>query len=93
MDEPAIRLVRPIQMEYITMSKFFGVYGEKGIYTMTQKEFVNIFMRMSSGSVNPYRAKEIYKLMMDEAGLAKNFKCPIDFEGCTKFCGSYGCGG
>jgi hypothetical protein len=23
----------------------------------------------------------------------QKFKCPIDFEGCTKYCGSYGCGG
>ena len=23
----------------------------------------------------------------------KNFKCPISYEGCTRFCGNYGCGG
>ena len=23
----------------------------------------------------------------------KKFKCPISYEGCTEYCGSYGCGG
>lgn len=30
---------------------------------------------------------------VDPTKPTKKFKCPIDYEGCTKFCGSYGCGG
>ncbi len=34
------------------------------------------------------------KIIDDALGIKpKKFKCPIDYKGCTKFCGSYGCGG
>lgn len=35
-----------------------------------------------------------YASIWDEASavLPHSFKCPINFEGCTKNCGNYGCG-
>lgn len=93
MDEPAIRLVRPLQMEYIAMAGLMNIYGGNAIYSMSEAEFLRSMMRISSGSLSPKRVKELFHQLMDEAGLSPKFKCPIDYEGCTKFCGSYGCGG
>jgi len=34
------------------------------------------------------------KMIDDALGIKpKKFKCPIDYEGCKQYCGSYGCGG
>ena len=90
-ETPAIRLVRPMQMEYQTVG--YVLRYEKSVYTMTDKEFVIACMVHSNGSMNPNRCKAIYSQLMDEAGIKPNFKCPINYEGCTDYCGSYGCGG
>lgn len=93
MTKPAIRLVRPLQTEYVTMANIFMTIGKDGIYEIPETKFVDLFMRHSNGAADPMRGKEIYEHLMKEAGLNKKFNCPIDFEGCTKYCGSYGCGG
>lgn len=90
MNEP--RAHRPMQIEYITVGGIFLLWG-KEFYNKTQKEFVDECISLSKGTMHPDRCKALYKQFMDEAGLAPKFKCPIEYEGCTKFCGSYGCGG
>lgn len=91
-DHPAVRLVRPMQMEYITVGYVLRNLAYD-FYSMTEKQFVLMCMEKSNGSMNPQRCQAIYKQLMDEAGIKPKFKCPINFEGCTQYCGSYGCGG
>lgn len=91
-DEIAMRAYRPMQIEYMTVGKILR-YLAYDFYKTTQKQFVIMCMEESNGSMNPDRCKAIYTQLMDEAGLSPKFKCPINYEGCTKYCGSYGCGG
>lgn len=66
--DPAIRLVRPLQIEYITVGMILKNWGEY-FYQSTEKEFVDKCMKLSNGSMNPIRVKTIYNQLMHEAGL------------------------
>lgn len=68
MTQKAIRLVRPLQIEYIIVGGFLTNW-QNAIYSLTEKQFVGECMRLSGGSMNPVRLKEIYKQLMDEAGV------------------------
>lgn len=68
MTEPAIRLVRPLQMEYITVGKILLLWGNY-FYKSTEHEFVTKCMQLSNGSMNPVRLRTIYNQLMSEAGL------------------------
>lgn len=65
---PAIRLVRPLQIEYITIGKVVRWWGPD-LYRMTEDQFVNHCMKESNGSMNPVRLRTIYNQLMQEAGL------------------------
>lgn len=67
-DAPAIRLVRPMQMEYITVGKVLR-YWAQDFYRISEKLFVDHCMKESGGSMNPHRVRAIYKQLMDEAGI------------------------
>lgn len=67
-EAPAIRLVRPMQMEYLVVGKVIR-WLSYDLYRITEKEFVDHCMRESHGSMNPNRLKAIYKQLMDEAGI------------------------
>lgn len=68
MTEPAIRLVRPMQMEYQTIGTILNNWGSY-LYQATEQEFVNKCMMLSGGSINPVRLRTIYNQLMSEAGL------------------------
>lgn len=70
MNEPAIRLVRPMQMEYITVGYVLRNLAYD-LYRITEKQFVDMCMEKSNGSMNPQRCRAIYKHLMDEAGIRK----------------------
>ena len=67
-DEPAIRLVRPLQIEYIIIGGILMNYQNE-IYTMSEDQFIKLAMTKSNGSMNPNRVKLIFALLMQEAGL------------------------
>lgn len=67
-NEPAIRLVRPLQMEYMTVGKVVRWWG-KDFYRITEQAFVDHCMKESNGSMNPVRLRTIYNQLMSEAGL------------------------
>lgn len=67
-EEPAIRLVRPLQVEYLVVGMILTNWGNY-IYKATEEEFLKKCMMMSQGSMNPNRVKEIYKNLMEEAVL------------------------
>jgi hypothetical protein len=58
---------KPLYGEYLTIS--YIIMDQKSIYNMTEQEFTNCCMFYSNGSMNPQRASEIYRLLMEEAGL------------------------
>ena len=62
----APRLVRPIEYEYFIIGSILVQYD---IWDMTEKQFVALVMRTSGGHFNPKRAKELYHIFMEEAGL------------------------
>lgn len=62
----APRLVRPIEYEYFIIGSILMTFD---IWDMTEEEFVAIVMRTSNGRFNPNRAKELYHIFMEEAGL------------------------
>ena len=68
MEQPAIRLVRPLQTEYIVVGGLL-MNWHNTIYTLTEEQFVGECMRKSHGSMNPNRVREIYKELMEEAGV------------------------
>lgn len=61
------RAYRPLWNEYWVVG--YILRYEKSVYSITEDEFVNICWFHSHGSMNPNRAKEIYKQLIDEAGL------------------------
>jgi hypothetical protein len=67
-NEPAIRLVRPLQQEYMTVGYILSLYGNS-FYTMTLNDFVHLAMTHAHGSLNPSNLKLIYLKLMEEAGL------------------------
>jgi len=60
------RAVRPIEFEYIIVG---SVLGHHHIYDMTEQQFIKLIMKKSRGHMNPNKAKEIYHVLMNEAGL------------------------
>jgi len=68
MTEPAIRLVRPLQQEYMTVGYIVSLYGNS-FYTLTMDDFLYLAMSHSNGSLNPNSLKLIYLKLMEEAGL------------------------
>lgn len=67
-EEPAIRLFRPMQIEYITVGTILSNW-KNYLYTSTEEEFIHKCMLLSNGSMNPDRVKAIYKQLMNEAGI------------------------
>lgn len=67
-EQPAIRLVRPMQIEYMIVGFVLNQWKEY-LYKSTEKEFVAKCMTLSHGSMNPDRIKAIHKQLMEEAGL------------------------
>lgn len=67
-EAPAIRLVRPMQTEYMIVG-FVLTNWKNYFYQATEEEFVAKCMTLSNGSMNPNRVKEIYKQLREEAGL------------------------
>jgi len=67
-DEPAIRLVRPLQMEYLTVGLILQSW-QKYLYQSTEEEFIKRCMQLSNGSMNPVRLRTIYNQLMSEAGI------------------------
>jgi len=61
------RTVLPKAFEYRVISSMLQDFPF--MYDMTEEEFVKHGMRRSSGGMNPNRLKEIYKELMEEAGL------------------------
>ena len=66
MSDP-IRLYRPLYIEYYTIG--YILRYEKYIYDMTENEFINACMVYSNGALNPHKCREIYRQLMEEAGL------------------------
>lgn len=66
--DPAIRLVRPLQQEYMTVGYILSLYGSE-FYKMPLNEFVHLAMTHAHGSLNPSNLKLIYLKLMEEAGL------------------------
>lgn len=64
----AIRLVRPMQNEYIVVGGFLNEIHNL-VYELTEEQFVADCMKRSNGSMNPNRLREIYRELMKEAGL------------------------
>ena len=62
----APRLVRPIEYEYFIIGSILKLHD---IWNMTEKEFVALVMKTSNGRFNPDRAKDLYFIFMNEAGL------------------------
>jgi hypothetical protein len=58
---------RPLQIEYLTVG--YILRYEKSIYDMTEQEFQTACMIYSNGYMSPYRALEIKRALMEEAGL------------------------
>ena len=56
----------PKHDEYIVVAL---VLQEDYFYNLTQETFVANCMKYSNGRMHPERAKQIYKELMDEAGL------------------------
>jgi hypothetical protein len=67
-NEPAIRLVRPLQQEYMTVGYIVSLYGNT-FYTLTMDDFLYLAMSHSQHSLNPSNLKLIYLKLMEEAGL------------------------
>ena len=67
-EAPAIRLVRPMQMEYITVGTVLKWWAQD-FYRITEKEFVDHCMKESNGSMNPDRVRAIYRQLREEAGI------------------------
>jgi hypothetical protein len=65
MEEPLA--YRPLYNEYLTVG--YILRYEKNFIDMTEEYFVNCCMFHSHGAMSPYRASEIYKLLMKDAGL------------------------
>ena len=68
MEHTPIRLVRPLQTEYIVVGGFL-MNWQNAIYNLTESQFVGECMRLAGGSLNPNKLKQIYNQLMDEAGL------------------------
>ena len=66
--DKAPRTVRPLQTEYQMVGFIFNQYGNY-VYEMDEEEFVGKCMTVSHGSMNPNRVREIYKQLMEEAGI------------------------
>lgn len=64
----AIRLVRPLQTEYMIVGGFL-MNWQNAVYNLTEDQFVGECMRLSGGSLNPIRIKTLYQQLMEEAGL------------------------
>ena len=67
-EQPAIRLVRPLQQEYMTVGYIVSLYGNT-FYTLTLDDFLYLAMSHSNHSLNPSKLKLIYLKLMEEAGL------------------------
>lgn len=67
-EAPAIRLVRPMQTEYMIVG-FVLTNWKNYFYQATEEEFVSKCMTLSCGSMNPNRVKAIYKQLREEAGI------------------------
>lgn len=61
------RAVTPLRYEYLIVGNIVRGYN---IFAMTQKEFVDMCMKDSGGHFNPNRAKELYMMFMEDAGLS-----------------------
>lgn len=68
MEDPAIRLVRPMQTEYMVVGTILNNWG-KYLYRSTEEEFLMKCMTLSHGSMNPDRVKAIHRQLMQDAGL------------------------
>lgn len=68
MSYPPIRLVRPLQIEYIILGGILMNYQNE-IYSMTEDQFIGLAMKKSNGSMNPNRIRLVYVQLMEEAGL------------------------
>jgi len=68
MEDPAIRLVRPMQMEYMVVGTILNNWG-KYLYRSTEEEFLMKCMTLSHGGMNPDRVKAIHRQLMQDAGL------------------------
>ena len=62
------RLVRPLQMEYLTVGLILQSW-QGYLYKSTEQEFVDRCMQLSNGSMNPVRLRTIFNQLMREAGL------------------------
>ncbi len=67
-EQPAIRLVRPLQQEYMTVGYIVSLYGNS-FYTLTLDDFLYLAMSHSNHSLNPSTLKLIYLKLMEEAGI------------------------
>lgn len=61
------RAYRPLHNEYTAIS--YILRREKNIYDMTELEFIDHCTFYSHGAMSPVRAREIYRLLIEEAGL------------------------
>ena len=71
---PAIRLVRPMQTEYMVVGKILDQWKEY-LYMTDEQQFLHMCMKHSNGSMNPARIRAIYKQLMEEAGF---YETPSD---------------
>lgn len=62
------RAVLPLNAEYIVIGQLLA-YFKNLIYEMTEEQFTKIAMTKSRGAMNPVRVGQIYRELMEEAGL------------------------
>lgn len=67
-EAPAIRLVRPMQIEYIVVGGILTNWGN-AVYEVSEDYFLKECMKKSNGSMNPQRVKAIYRQLREEAGI------------------------
>jgi hypothetical protein len=57
---------RPLKSEYIAVGKLL----ENDMYLhMSEKQFIENMMNLTSGTINPKRARQIYFDLMKDAGI------------------------
>jgi hypothetical protein len=66
MNEP--RAYRPLQTEYQVIGFVLSNWGSY-LYKADEDEFVGKCMTASFGTMNPTRLREIYRMLIEEAGI------------------------
>jgi len=65
-EQPAIRLVRPMQKEFIVVGGILMNWGN-AIYKMSEEQLLHECMPQSNGFMNPQRVKATYQQLRQEA--------------------------